>query len=189
MISAEGERVNLGKNLKARGNVEAWLTAVEQAMMGSIRRLAKQGYQEYPESVRTTWIRNQPAQLVITVSNIFWCREIEEIIGGLEQSNSKDMTLMVRFLKKSIDQLSELCDMVRSELTSLERKSLVALITIDVHNRDIVEALVHEKVSSLNDFSWQMQARPLWVPRRAEAAAPLADRSPHLFTPAAAILL
>ena len=34
MISGEGERVSLGKNLKARGNVEKWLCDVEAAMMG-----------------------------------------------------------------------------------------------------------------------------------------------------------
>ncbi len=36
---------------------------------------------------------------------------------------------------------------------------LVALITIDVHNRDIVEALVQGKCTSKSDFTWQMQLR------------------------------
>ena len=35
MISGEGERVSLGKNLKARGNVEKWLCDEEAAMMGA----------------------------------------------------------------------------------------------------------------------------------------------------------
>lgn len=34
MISGEGERVSLGKNTKARGNVEKWLGDVESAMIG-----------------------------------------------------------------------------------------------------------------------------------------------------------
>ena len=38
MFSAEGERVPLGKNLKARGNVEQWLTAVEAAMVASLKK-------------------------------------------------------------------------------------------------------------------------------------------------------
>lgn len=38
MVSGEGERVALGKNLKARGNVESWLTSVEQNMVASMRR-------------------------------------------------------------------------------------------------------------------------------------------------------
>lgn len=41
MVSSEGERILLGKNLKARGNVENWLTAVEQNMVSSLRRFGK----------------------------------------------------------------------------------------------------------------------------------------------------
>lgn len=38
MVSSEGEYIQLGKNLKARGNVENWLTSVEQNMVSSLRR-------------------------------------------------------------------------------------------------------------------------------------------------------
>jgi hypothetical protein len=38
----------------------------------------------------------------------------------------------------------------------------VALITIDVHNRDIVETLAQQQCSSLSDFAWQMQLRYYW---------------------------
>ena len=38
MESGEGEVVDLGRNLKARGNVEEWLTAVEDRMRQSLRR-------------------------------------------------------------------------------------------------------------------------------------------------------
>lgn len=39
MISGEGEKVSLGKNLKARGNVEKWLCDVEASMIGGWLRL------------------------------------------------------------------------------------------------------------------------------------------------------
>eukprot|EP00983_Pelagomonas_calceolata_P113827 1160026-Pelagomonas_calceolata.AAC.14 len=38
-------------------------------------------------------------------------------------------------------------------------QSLGALITVDVHNRDIVESLIHSKVSKASEFGWQMQLR------------------------------
>ena len=63
MVSPEGEYVGLGKKLKARGNVEQWLTSVEQSMQVSLKRLAKKAYQDYPESKRTEWIFAQPAQV------------------------------------------------------------------------------------------------------------------------------
>ena len=36
---------------------------------------------------------------------------------------------------------------------------MVALITVDVHNRDIAETLVLEGCKSKADFLWQMQLR------------------------------
>ena len=38
----------------------------------------------------------------------------------------------------NVKELNELVELIRSDLTSLERKTLVALITQDVHHRDIV---------------------------------------------------
>ena len=36
MLSPEGERIELGKNLKARGNVEDWLTSLEKSMFSTL---------------------------------------------------------------------------------------------------------------------------------------------------------
>lgn len=38
-------------------------------------------------------------------------------------------------------------------------QSVVALITTDVHNRDIVSSLMDQGTTDVNDFSWQMQLR------------------------------
>lgn len=38
----------------------------------------------------------------------------------------------------------------------------MALVTTDVHARDIVEGLLKENVSSIYDFGWQQQLRYYW---------------------------
>jgi hypothetical protein len=38
-------------------------------------------------------------------------------------------------------------------------QSVVALITTDVHNRDVVTSLLSSGVTSVSDFGWQMQLR------------------------------
>ena len=48
---------------------------------------------------------------------------------------------------------------VGGPLPKLHRKTLVAVITGDVHNRDIVTTMIDDKVDSLNSFTWQMQLR------------------------------
>lgn len=55
----------------------------------------------------------------------------------------------------NILQLTQLIDLVRGNLDSVRRKIIVALVTTDVHSRDIVENLVKEQVSSIQDFLWQ----------------------------------
>lgn len=59
----------------------------------------------------------------------------------------------------NVQQLGELTQLVRGELSNLSRRVLAALITIDVHARDIVAALLSKHTSSVNDFEWQMQLR------------------------------
>lgn len=49
----------------------------------------------------------------------------------------------------------QLTELIRGHLDPIKRSILVALITTDVHSRDIVETLVNEGVDSINDFNWQ----------------------------------
>lgn len=56
-------------------------------------------------------------------------------------------------------QLNELTALIRSNLTVIRRKILVALITQEVHQRDIVQKLLESKVSTCLDFQWQQQLR------------------------------
>lgn len=46
----------------------------------------------------------------------------------------------------NVKQLKELTILVRGHLTSLQRKIIVALVTTDVHARDIIENLAKEQV-------------------------------------------
>lgn len=78
--------MSLGKNLKARGNVEKWLSDVESHMVQSLKKIAKAGHVSYAEEERTEWILKQPSQLVLVVSQIYWCNEVEE---KMESGESK----------------------------------------------------------------------------------------------------
>lgn len=40
---------------------------------------------------------------------------------------------------------------------------LEAVITIEVHARDVLYRLIEEKVSNVNDFDWISQLRYYWV--------------------------
>ena len=77
---------------------------------------------------------------------------------------------------QNVTWLSALCALVRGDLTKLMRGSLVALITIDVHNRDIIEYLINEEATSKQDFTWQMRIRYYWNSSRGPVALAAACR-------------
>ena len=157
MISAEGERVELGKNLKARNNVETWLSAVESSMVASLRKLMKKAVVEYDKKQRSDWIMEYPSQIILSASQIAWS---QAVIAALNSSDPKQALIDYRDL--CIDQLNQLAELVRGDLSPLKRGVLGALTTLDVHARDIIENMVAEEVSSENDFGWTKQLRYYW---------------------------
>lgn len=64
MISPEGERVPLGKGLRARGNVEHWLARVEEAMFSTLRRRMKEGIKDLAAKGREQFLYMHPSQVI-----------------------------------------------------------------------------------------------------------------------------
>ncbi|RLN73947.1 hypothetical protein BBJ28_00018063, partial [Nothophytophthora sp. Chile5] len=157
MYSSENERVPLGKNLKARGNVEDWLKALEVSMKASIYKLMKAGLLDYDTKQRSLWVCDHPGQVVATVAQMTWARSTEEAL-----KSESPVEEMHQWYKRNLFELNELIVKIRGDLSSLERKVIVALVTTDVHARDIVESLWTEKVDSVGNFIWQQQLRYYW---------------------------
>ncbi|OQR87427.1 dynein heavy chain [Achlya hypogyna] len=154
MHSSEGERVPFGRNLKARGNVEDWLSAVQSNMKQSLHRAMKACVGDYDHGQRDSWIFHHPAQCVASVTYMVWARECEAalpVTGGLE-----------RWLKLELAQLAALTRLIRSPLTKLQRCVVTSLVTTDVHARDIVAELIALRVTTTADFNWKKQLRYGW---------------------------
>ncbi|CAH1788943.1 unnamed protein product, partial [Owenia fusiformis] len=158
MISPENEKVSLGKGLKARGNVEDWLGKVEEAMFSNLRKLVKAAIADFERRERTDWVVSHASQVVLTVAQMVWCREVTEILEG----DFDRLEAMEEFEQKCFTELQDLAKVVRGELPKLARNILGALITIDVHARDMISEMVKIKVDSVLSFEWQKQLRYYW---------------------------
>ncbi|KNC97013.1 uncharacterized protein SPPG_09508 [Spizellomyces punctatus DAOM BR117] len=132
MVSPEGERVPFLKTIKARGNVEAWLGSVEEGMVAVLRRLIKQALAEFEDAKRGDWVREHVGQVVLTGNQVLWCRDVGECLKTADPVKS-----LVAFKEKCVRNLAGVAALVRGDLTRIQRGILGALITMDVHNRDI----------------------------------------------------
>lgn len=146
------------KNLKARGPVEEWLGAVEASMKKALHACMKHGVIDYDERVRTRWIRLHPGQIVATGAQIMWSRGCEQAILAMDESPDA----LSKWYDENVGMVRDLVATVRMKISKLERKVIVALVTTDVHARDIVEEMRDAKVSKLTNFMWMKQLRYYW---------------------------
>lgn len=160
MFSGEGEKVPFsGKKPSLKGSqVEVWLNSVQDAMRDSLQKYMKQGYNDFTNlggTDRKEWVKTHFGQVVATVSQIVWCSSTEAYINEAEQNPDS----LAEWYNVNVDQLKQLTELVRGKLSSIQRKIIVALVTTDVHARDIVGHLRDANISTTTEFLWQQQLR------------------------------
>lgn len=162
MFSGEGEKVPFSKKPSARGQVEVWLSSVQDAMRETLQKYMKQGLNDYygnpADFDRAVWVKAHYGQIVATVSQIVWCSSTEAYIN----KNEVEPDALAEWYQENVKQLKQLTELVRGKLSPIQRKIIVALVTTDVHARDIVGQLRDANVCSTSEFLWQQQLRYYW---------------------------
>lgn len=111
-------------------------------MFSNLRKLVKSALTDYERREREEWVLCHASQIVLTVAQMVWCRSIMEIL----EADFDRVEAMKDFEQQNFRDLNKLAALVRGELGKLDRAVLCALITIDVHGRDMVTEMVHNKV-------------------------------------------
>ena len=76
---------------------------------------------------------------------------------------------------KQVELLTELIKMVQGQLTPGMRQKIMCLITMDAHSRDIIEKLINEGVTEVDEFQWQSQLKVYWDPYIGDYSFKIAD--------------
>lgn len=156
MYSKEDELIQFAEPLEPIGSVELWLKEVEQMMKKSIKTVLAQSLADYEVTPKNDWVMKWPGQVLIVGSQIFWTKHVSEALENQGEAGVKKLAGKLR------QQIVDMTDVVRRDITPLDREKLSALITIDVHARDVVDQMVKDKVGSIGDFQWVSQLRFYW---------------------------
>ena len=158
MYSSEGEYVNFVTTVDttaANGNVDMWLLWTEGSMLESVREATTKALQDYTKMRRDEWVRKRCGMAVLCISMTFWTTNSEQAIESGTEAVSK-------FVSKLTSELEEIVDLVRKDISTLDRCTIEALIVLDVHNRDMIAQLRDQRVEKVTEFAWQSQLRYYW---------------------------
>ena len=154
MFSGEGECVEWDGKVCPEGSVEHWLTEVETMMRISINTQIGLSVDDYAKTERPQWVLKWAGQVILACDQIYWSTETEDAIRQHK---------LQEYHQKCHQQLLDVTQLVRMDLTKLQRVSLGALVTLDVHGRDVIENLVKANVQKEGDFEWSAQLRYYWL--------------------------
>eukprot|EP00058_Branchiostoma_floridae_P021106 XP_002606596.1 hypothetical protein BRAFLDRAFT_72653 [Branchiostoma floridae] len=157
MTSAEGETIAMPKNVRARGPVEQWLGSVETSMYDTVKKHLKSGMVDWNPGGLTTWVLHHPGQVVLTVAQIMFNRDVVKAFRGVSVPSA-----VTQVRDSMVDTLTRLARLVSTPMHFYQRMTLEALLIIDVHNRDILKEMIDGKVYKADDFGWTKQLRYEW---------------------------
>ena len=153
------EHIDLSKPLKIEGRVENYLQDVIYNVVSSLRDILVKSIESFAVTPTEKWVKKEPNQIILTTSLVYFTKKMEEAFADIKNGDDKAMEKMLQFKK---DALTELIDLVRTNLTKAERMKIMCLITLDAHSRDISQNLLEGNVTIVTQFEWQSQLRFEW---------------------------
>ncbi|XP_062849650.1 dynein axonemal heavy chain 2 [Trichomycterus rosablanca] len=162
MFSADGEFVEFSHPVLLEGPVEAWLCDVEGTMRWTLKDSLKNCRIALKKmsAKRDKWVKDWPGQMLITASQIQWTTDVtKSLIAGKERA---DKSALKSIKKKQVSMLHRYSDAIRGNLSKIMRLKIVALVTVEVHARDVIDKLAKAGCCDVNSFDWLCQLRLYW---------------------------
>ncbi|CAG9772859.1 unnamed protein product [Ceutorhynchus assimilis] len=162
MFSDDGEYVEFVRPFILEGATENWLLELEIAMRTILKYQFKPCRTELKKNLnkRDKWLLANCGQLCNACSLIQWTTDCTRALVHAKIMESKKP--LKRLRKKQNQVLSKLSELSRKELTKLQRLKANALITIEIHSRDVIDRLYKANCRDTNAFEWFSQLRFYW---------------------------
>ncbi|XP_078389870.1 dynein axonemal heavy chain 2 [Cetorhinus maximus] len=162
MFAADGEYVEFKHPTLLEGPVEAWLCDVERTMRFSLKDLLKESRLALKKMLtkRDKWVKDWPGQMLITSSQIQWTTDVTKALMSAKEVGEKKPIRVIK--RKQVSMLRKYSEAIRGNLTKIMRLKIVALVTVEVHARDVIEKLYKLGCMDVTAFDWLSQLRLYW---------------------------
>jgi len=158
MNGPDGEYLHFLESKSIDGRPEDWLNDVEREMNQSVRCYLYKALENSKSLKKEKWVKDNPGQCIITAGQVIWTNECEKALSEPEVARSA----LKHLKKKWVSYLNKLTGLTRSKLSKIDRSKVVALITVEVHARDVIDRLICAGCTSAADFDWTSQLRFYW---------------------------
>lgn len=173
-IGSCAEIVELSQVVVAEGNIEEWLARVEKEMQDTLHNIARQAAVDCMVQDIQTFSGGYCSQTCLMGLQMQWTFDAQD---GISKAKS-DKQAMGLAAKKITALMTDLCVMTTNDtLDKRDRTNIETLITIQVHNKDIFDALFKQKLKDPTDFAWMQQLRFYYKTDEDDAFAECCDRS------------
>lgn len=160
MVSCVGiEEVPFTSPLPLENKVESYMNDIIGKMRTELRTILSDSVKAYGSKPRHEWLFDWPSQLILVVSQIYWCQEVED---ALSKVAGGDAAALKSYNEFQVEQLTRLIEVTRTDLTKPSRQKVMNMITIDAHSRDIVAKMAEEGCDRIDSFLWTIQLRTYW---------------------------
>ena len=152
--------------VRLEGKAEQYLLALLMAQIFTLSKCLSSSMTRYPQKSRVEWVTFKdsksgecvdPAQIILLVAAIDFSQQVEK---SMLQCTGGDLRALNKFYDLVKSQLADLIKLTQANISKGDRQRIMCMITLDAHNRDIVEVLIKEKAFQATDFQWQSKLRP-----------------------------
>ena len=177
LYDTTGENIALEKVVEMVGNVEEWLYKLLVHMQQAVNGVVQQAATDCETLATDEFTHTNVAQVSLIGIQIKWTMDCEDALYRAKNEKS----VMAATAKKNLQRLNELVamnlkpDSDLAQFGSWTRTKIETMITVDVHQRDVFDDMVKQKIRDIDHFEWQKQARFYWDPNKEVAQIVVAD--------------
>ena len=135
---------------------------IEEQMKYSLKIATRSSIIQFENEDRREWVLKHPTQVILSVDAIYWTKIAEEQYLQSDNGEGEDVGTLDEYCYNIIMDLEEITELIRGDLSMINRRILVALVTQDVHYRDIIQQLYEDGVTKQSDFAWVQQLKFYW---------------------------